>query len=48
LNSPENGGAMITSYHLQYDDASAGTIWTDLTGFPSDATTLSLGVASSI
>lgn len=39
---------MIVSYHLQYDDASKGTIWTDLTGYPSDATSLSFGVTSSI
>lgn len=30
LNNPDNGGSPITSYHLQYDDASSGSIWTDI------------------
>lgn len=48
LNSPENGGAMVTSYNLQYDDASKGTAWTDLTGVLADEVTLSFGVTTSI
>jgi len=31
-NLPENGGAQVLSYHLQYDGSSNGTIWTDLVG----------------
>jgi len=48
LNSPEDGGAMVVSYNLQYDDASKGTVWTDLTGHLTDDVSLSFGVTSSI
>ena len=48
LSSPEHGGAEILSYHLQYDDASGGAIWTDLLGYPVDELDLSFGVVDSI
>ena len=38
LTVPENGGSGIISYHLQYDDASQGSIWTNITGYPLDST----------
>lgn len=46
--SPEDGGAEILSYHLQYDDASSGAIWTHLLGYDSDETELSYSVTISI
>ena len=48
LENPENGGALILSYHLQYDDSSSGKTWTDLTGYPVDDVSLSFGVTNSI
>jgi hypothetical protein len=48
FNSPEDGGATIISYNLQYDDSSDGNIWTDLTGILSDEVVLSFGVTDSI
>lgn len=48
LNNPEDGGAMITSYHLQYDDSSKGLTWTDLVGYPTHNTNLSFNVFNSI
>jgi hypothetical protein len=36
LNNPDNGGATVISYQLQYDDSSSGVTWTDLVGYPSD------------
>ena len=48
FNSPENGGATITSYNLQYDDSSDGNIWTDLTGILSEEVVFSFGVTESI
>jgi hypothetical protein len=48
LDNPENGGAIITSYHLQYDDSSEGSTWTDLIGYPVDDVSLSFGVIDSI
>lgn len=47
-NNPENGGATILSYHLQYDDSSNGSIWTDLVGLAGDVVQLSYGVTDSI
>ena len=37
LTDPLNGGSSIISYHLQYDDASNGAIWTDLVGLSVDS-----------
>jgi hypothetical protein len=49
LNSPENGGAIITSYHLQYDGASNGATWTNLVGEPgSEAVTITKGVSNNV
>jgi hypothetical protein len=48
LNNPENGGTIITSYNLQYDDASEGKTWTNLTGHLSDEIELNFGVNWSI
>jgi hypothetical protein len=48
LNDPENGGATIQSYHLQYDDGSDSQTWTDLTGYPIDSLTFSNGVTTTI
>ena len=48
LENPENGGADIISYNLQYDDASGGNTWTDLTGVTSDEVILSSSVTNSI
>lgn len=45
---PENGGAEIISYHLQYDDSSGGSIWTDLIGLASDSLALTHTVSTSI
>jgi len=45
---PENGGADIISYHIQYDDASGGAIWTDLIGLNSDSLALTHTVTTSI
>jgi hypothetical protein len=46
--NPENGGAEIISYHIQYDDSSGGSIWTDLMGLVSDSLALTSTVTSSI
>ena len=46
--SPQDGGADILSYHLQYDDASGGAIWTNLLGFDTDEAELSYSVTVSI
>lgn len=48
LSDPYNGGYSVASYHLQYDDASSGTIWTDLVGLSTNSTTLTYTVSSSI
>lgn len=48
LGDPENGGATILSYHLQYDDSSAGATWTDLSGLLIDDLRLAWGVTNSI
>lgn len=48
LSSPEDGGALVLSYHLQYDDASGGSSWVDLTGLASDEIVFAFGVTSSI
>jgi len=48
LISPEDGGAQILSYHLQYDDSSGGITWTDLQGLSADDVSLSFGVTQSI
>jgi len=48
LDNPENGGAQILSYQLQYDDASAGSIWTNVIGFSDDSVLLTAGVSDSI
>lgn len=48
LVDPVTGGAAITSYNIQYDDASTGAIWTDLIGFASDSLALTVTVTSSI
>lgn len=48
LNSPENGGADILSYHIRYDDSSQGETWTDLVGYPVDDLELSAEVTDSI
>jgi len=45
---PENGGADIISYHIQYDDSSGGAIWTDLIGLNSDSLALTHTVTTSI
>lgn len=45
---PQNGGSGILSYHLQYDDASSGSIWTDLIGLGSDSLLTTFTVTSSI
>lgn len=48
LNNPQNGGAQIISYHLQYDDSSDGVTWTDLIGISTDEIAISFGVTESI
>ena len=48
LVNPSNGGQDVLSYHIQYDDASQGTIWTDLVGLSSPSLALQTTVTSSI
>lgn len=48
FNNPEDGGATIISYHLQYDDASDSQTWTDLVGLSSDEISDSFGVTATI
>jgi hypothetical protein len=45
---PENGRAGIISYHIQHDDSSGGSIWTDLLGLDSESLALTSTVTSSI
>jgi len=48
LTGTDTGGSPILSYHLQYDDSSNGTLWTDLIGHSSDSLALTYTVSSSI
>jgi len=48
LSDPEDGGSAVTSYHLQYDDASGGVTWTDLIGLSPDSLALTYTVSSSV
>ncbi|MCP3681809.1 MAG: fibronectin type III domain-containing protein, partial [bacterium] len=40
VSSPNDGGSSVTSYNLQYDNATNGVTWTDLVGYSPDSTNL--------
>jgi hypothetical protein len=48
LSSPEDGDSAVLSYSLEYDDASAGAIWTKLIGFSSDSLLTTFTVSTSV
>lgn len=48
LSDPVNGGSDVTSYHVQYDGVSVGTLWTDIIGLSSDSLALTTAVTSSV
>lgn len=48
LTGTDTGGSPIVSYALQYDDASGGSVWTDVIGSSSDSLALTYSVTVSI
>ena len=48
ISSPQNGGSAIISYQLEYDDASGATIWTVISGYPTNSLLQQGTVSSSI
>jgi hypothetical protein len=48
LSGDDTGGSPVLSYHLRYDDASGGTVWTDLIGASADSLALTYTVTTSV
>ena len=48
ITSPANGGSDITTYNLQYDNATSETTWTDLIGSSSNSLLTSYQLTSNV
>jgi hypothetical protein len=48
MTSPANGDSAITSYDLQYDNATAGFIWYSIIGLTPDSLALSYRVTTGV